>query len=149
MARGSAFGRSKGGQALGVPSGEPIVKMKVDWKQLPFRFVSVVTALFYFIPNSIYRFHDAVTKVHPSSQYQDVLAGVLGLVVAVMIVKQIREPEEHVTLMQLIALIIASYVVADAVIPHGQGVGIAVLQGFLLFDLLLLHPAREKLKEIW
>ena len=148
MARGSSLGRSRG-RGMAEPPAEPIIKMKVDWKVLPFRFVSVITALFYFIPNSIYRFHDAVVKTHPGSQYQDVLAGVLGLLVAVMITKQIREPEQHVTLMQLIAVIMASYIIADAVIPEGQGTGIAVLQGFLLFDLLLLHPSREKLKELW
>ena len=143
MARGiSTTGESRG-------SGRSAGKFQVNGKGILFKSIATSAALFYFIYRSIYPFYDAAHNQNPDTQYLTVVSALFGLTIAAALAKQTQEPEKNINLMQFGALGMAAFAAIDAILPGGKGVGIALLQGFLAFDLVMLHPAGEKLKKLW
>ena len=122
-------------------------KLGIDWNMAVFKALAIFTALFYLIYKSINTFYNAAHS--GSDPYLIVMAGLLGLVVSGTIARQIKEPDKNIHLMQVGSLGMAAFTITDAFLPGGGGYGIALLQGFLAFDLVMLHPAREKLNKFW
>lgn len=140
MAKGSAIAASS-------RTSSRTGKLGIDWNMSVFKALAIFTALFYLIYKSINTFYNAA---HSSDEkYLLVIAGLLGLAISGSIARQIKEPDKNIHLMQVGSLGMIAFAITDAFITGGDGYGIAILQGFLAFDLMMLHPAREKLTKFW
>ncbi len=122
-------------------------KLGIDWNMAVFKALALFTAFFYLIYKGINTFYNAAHST--DEQYLLVMPGLLGLVVAGTIARQIKEPDKNIHLMQVGSLAMIAFAITDAFLPGGEGYGIAILQGFLAFDLIMLHPTREKLTKFW
>lgn len=139
MAKGTAVATSRPSSHAG--------KLGNDWNMAVFKALAIFTALFYLVYKSINMFYRAYYA--SGDEYLIVMSGLMGLVVAGTIARQFKEPDKNIHLMQVGSLGMAAFVITDAFMPGGDGYGIALLQGFLAFDLVMLHPAREKLNHFW
>ncbi len=141
MAKGAAAATSSRASSRGGG------KLGIEWNMVVFKTLVLFTALFYLIYKGINLFYRAY---HSSGdEYLIVMAGLFGLAVAGTVARQFKEPDKNIHLMQVGSLGMAAFVITDAFMPGGDGYGIALLQGFLAFDLVMLHPAREKLNHFW
>ncbi len=136
-----AFGRGGG-------PGESAAATPSLSQKLAFRFLVAVASFFYVAPNGAYRIRDAFTQRHPGVEYQDFLLGVFSILLAVMLFRQFKDPDKYVHLMQIALVAMIGYAVADVTFSQGHDWGLTVFQLFLIFDLALLHPARERLREL-